>query len=65
MYSFSHKYSKLGPRASNVFIRYLKVSKGYVMYGGYANRRMTKIESRDVEFFEDEFSRVGEVDKDF
>jgi len=65
VHSTSHKYGKLGPRASKkVFIRYPASSKGYVMYGEHPSGGLTEIESRDVEFLEDEFPRIGEVDKD-
>ena len=35
------------------------------MYDEHPNRRMTELESRNVEFLEDEFSKIGETDKDF
>jgi len=47
-----------------VFIRYPKYSKGYVMFGEHPNGGMTKIDSHNVEFLEDEFSSVGEIKKD-
>ena len=49
VHSTSHKYGKLGPRASKkIFIRYSESSKGYVMYGEHSDGGMTEIESRDV-----------------
>lgn len=65
VHSSSHRYGKLGPRASKkVFIRYLKVFKRYFMYDEHPNGGMTEIESQDVEFLEHEFLRIYEVDKD-
>ncbi|KAL0378716.1 UNVERIFIED_CONTAM: hypothetical protein Sradi_3177100 [Sesamum radiatum] len=62
VHSTSHKYGKLGPRASKlIFIRYYEHSKGYVMYGEHPNKGMTKIESRDVDFLEEDFSSISEV----
>ena len=56
VHSTSHKYGKLGPRASKkIFIRYSKSSKGYVMYSEHSDGGMTEIESRDVNFIEDDF----------
>ncbi|KAL0286290.1 UNVERIFIED_CONTAM: Copia protein, partial [Sesamum calycinum] len=53
VHSTSHKYGKLGPRASKlIFIRYCEHSKGYVMYGEHPDKGMTKIESRNVDFLE-------------
>jgi len=43
-----------------VFIRYPAHSKGYMMYGEHPNGGMTKIESRNVEFLEDELPSIGE-----
>ena len=34
------------------------------MYGEHPSEGLTEIESRDVEFLENEFPRIGEVDKD-
>ncbi len=61
----SHRYGKLGPRASrHVFIRYPEDSKGYVMYGEHPDGGMTEVLSRDVEFIENEFPSIGEIKKD-
>jgi len=46
-----------------VFVRYPTQYKGYVKYRGHHNGGMTKIESHNVEFFEDEFPTIGEVKK--
>ncbi|KAL0367960.1 UNVERIFIED_CONTAM: Retrovirus-related Pol polyprotein from transposon TNT 1-94 [Sesamum calycinum] len=61
VYSTSHQYEKLGPRASKlIFIRYCEHSKGYVMYGEHPNKRI-EIESRDVDFLEEDFPSISEV----
>ncbi|KAL0404450.1 UNVERIFIED_CONTAM: hypothetical protein Sradi_2085800 [Sesamum radiatum] len=62
VHSTSHKYRKLGPRASKlIFIRYCEHSKGYVMYGEHPDKGMTEIESRDVDFLEEDFPSISEV----
>ncbi|KAL0287546.1 UNVERIFIED_CONTAM: Retrovirus-related Pol polyprotein from transposon TNT 1-94 [Sesamum radiatum] len=62
VHSTSHKYGKLGPRASKlIFIRYCEHSKSYVMYGEHPNKGMTEIESRDVDFLEEDFPSISEV----
>ncbi|KAL0298186.1 UNVERIFIED_CONTAM: Copia protein [Sesamum angustifolium] len=62
VHSTSHQYGKLGPRASKlIFIRYREHSKDYVMYGEYPNKRMTEIESRDIDFLEENFPSISEV----
>ena len=43
-----------------VFIRYPAHAKGYVMYGEHPNGGLTEIESRNVDFLEDEFPSIGE-----
>ena len=48
-----------------VFIRYPKLSKGFVFVGEEADRRMTEIESRDVVFLEEDYPTRGEIEKDF
>lgn len=61
----THKHGKLGPRATKmVFIRYPDHSKGYVMYGEHPNGGMTEVDSRNVNFLEDEFPSIGEIKKD-
>jgi len=60
----SHKYGKLGPRGKKcIFIRYSEHSKGYVLIGEQTDGRVTEIESRDVDFIEDEFPTRGEVER--
>lgn len=61
----THRYGKLGPRATKmVFIRYPEHSKGYVMYREHLSGGMKEIDSRNVDFFEDEFPTIGEVKQD-
>ena len=65
VHSISHKYGKLGPRASKkIFIRYSESSKGYVMYGEHSDGGMTEIESRDVNFIKDDFPSISEAKQD-
>ena len=61
----SHKYEKLGHRGRKcIFIRYSEHSKGYVFIGEHEDRIVTKLESRDVTFLEDNFPHSGENDMD-
>ena len=54
----------MGPRANkHIFIRYCENSKGYVMYGEHPDRGRTKIDSRDVEFIENDFPKLGDTVK--
>ena len=65
VHSTSHKYSKLGLRASKkIFTRYSKNKKGYVMYGEHSNGGMTEIESCDINFVEDDFPSISEAKLD-
>ena len=65
MHNPTHRYGKFGPRTTKmVFIRYPEHSKGYVMYGGHRNGGMKEVDSRNVDFLEDEFPSIGEVKKD-
>ena len=62
----SHQYGKLGPRGKKcIFIRYSKLSKGFVFVGGEANRKVIEFESRDVVFLKEDYLMRGEIDKDF
>jgi len=38
--------------------------KGYVMYGEHPNGGMKEVDSRNVDFLEDDFPSIGEVRKD-
>ena len=65
MHNPTRKYEKLDPRAIKmVFIRYPAQSKGYVMYAEHPNDGMIEIDSRNVDFLEDEFPAIDEVKKD-
>ena len=66
VYNNSRQYGKLGPRGKKcIFIRYSKLSKGFVFVYGEVDRRVTKFESRDVVFLEEDYPTKGEIDKDF
>ena len=53
---------KLGPRGKKcMFICYSSHLKGYVFFGELKDKSVTKIESLDVNFFEEEFPSKGEV----
>lgn len=61
----NHKFGKLGPRATKmVFIRYPEHSKGYVMFGEQPNSGLTEVDTRNVDFLEDEFPSIGEIKTD-
>ena len=62
----SHKYEKLGHRGRKcIFIRYSKHFKRYVVFiGKHEDGIVTKLESRDVTFLEDDFPCTWEIDKD-
>lgn len=47
-----------------VFIKYLKHSKGFVMYREHLNGGMTKIKSYNVDFLEDKFTSIAEIKKE-
>ncbi|GLT53692.1 hypothetical protein SLA2020_269470 [Shorea laevis] len=65
VHNTSHKYGKLGPRGKKcIFIRYSEHSKGFVLVGEQLDGSVTEIESRDVDFIEDEFPSRSEVNKD-
>jgi len=60
MFTVTPMLIKLGPIANKgIFIRYSDESKGYVMLGEQLDGMITKIELRDVIFFEGEFPRKG------
>ena len=65
MHNPTRKHGKLGPKATKmVFIRYSEHSKGYVIYREHPNGGMKEVDSRNVDFLEDEFPSLGEVKKD-
>ena len=60
----SHKYGKSGPQGKKyIFIQYSENSNGFVFISEDFHGRITKIESRDVTFLEDQFSIKDDVDK--
>ena len=60
----SHKYGKLGPRGrKHTFITYLEGSKGYVMFGEHLDGGKTEVDSRNVDFIENDFPRKGNVNE--
>ena len=60
------KYGKLGPRGKkSIFVRYPEVSKRYIFTGEHENGTVTKFESRDIVFIENEFPKLGDVGQDF
>ena len=62
VHNTSSKYGKSGPRGKkSIFVRYPEVSKGYVFIGEQENSTVTKFESRDVVFIENEFPKSGDI----
>ena len=62
----SHQYGKLGLRGKKcIFIRYSELSKRFVFVGEKVDGRVTKFESRDVVFLEEDYPTRDEIDKDF
>jgi len=47
-----------------IFIRYPEHSKGYVMLGEHPNGGMMEVDSRNIDFLEDEFPSIGEIKQD-
>ncbi|CAL5374326.1 unnamed protein product [Camellia sinensis] len=65
IHNASHKFGKLGPRGKKcIFIRYSEHSKGYVFVGEHPDGSVTEIESRDVDFLEEDFPSRGEVTRE-
>ena len=61
----SHPHGKLGARGKKcIFIRYSEHSKGYVFIGEHNSGSLTKFESRDVTFLENDFPQQGDINKD-
>ena len=64
VHNANHKYVKLGPRArKHTFIRYPKGSKGYVMFGEHPDGGKTEMDSHDVDFIENDFPSIGDVNE--
>ena len=47
-----------------MILRYPKHYKGYIMFGEHPNGSMTEIDSRNVEFLDDEFPSINKIKKD-
>ena len=64
VHNANHKYGKLGPRArKHTFIRYPKGSKGYVMFGEHPDGGKIEVDSLDVDFIENNFPSIGDVNE--
>ena len=64
VHNANHKYGKLGPRSrKHSFIRYSEGSKGYVMFGEHPDGGKTEVDSRDVDFIENDFPSIGDVNE--
>ena len=64
VYNTNHKYGKLRLRArKHTFIRYSEGSKGYVMFGEHLDGGKTEVDSRDVDFIENDFTSIGDVNE--
>ena len=61
----SHPQGKLGARGKKcIFIRYLQHPKGYVFIGEHDSGNLTKFESQDVTFLENDFPQQSDINKD-
>ena len=66
VHDLSSKFGKLGARGKKcIFIRYPEHFKGYILIGENSNGSITELESRDVNFLENELPNRGELDKEF
>ena len=64
VHNTNHKYGKLGPRArKHTFIRYPEGLKGYVMFGEHPDGEKTELDSCDVDFIENDFPSIGDVNE--
>ena len=64
VHNANHKYGKLGPRArKHTFIRYPEGSKGYVMFGEHPDGGKTEVDLHDVNFIENDFPSIGDVNE--
>ena len=64
VHNANHKYGKLGPRArKHTFIRYLEGSMGYVMFGEHPDGGKTEVDLHDVDFIENDFPNIGDVNE--
>ena len=61
----AHQHGKLGPRGKkSIFIRYSEHSKEYVFIGEQPSGSLTKFESRDATFLENDFLTKGKINQD-
>ena len=64
VHNANYKYGKLGLKARKyTFIRYPEGSKGYVMFGEHPDGGKTEVDSRDVDFIENDFHSIGYVNE--
>ena len=60
-----HRHRKVSPRAIKMmFIRYPTQSKGYVICKEHPNGGLTEIDSHNIDFLDDEFLTIAEINKD-
>ena len=65
VHDISSKFEKFGPRGKkSVFIRYSNMSKRYVFVGEQDDGSITEFKSRDVNFIENEFLKLGDIGQD-
>ena len=65
IHNLSYKYGKLGLKGRKcIFIRYSEHSKGYVFIDEHEDGTVTKLESWDVIFVEDDFPCTSEIERD-
>ena len=64
VHNANHKYRKLGPRArKHTFIRYPQGSKGYVIFGEHLDGGKNEVDSHDVDFIENDFPSIDDVNE--
>ena len=64
VHNANHQYGKLGPRArKHTFIRYPEGSKDYMVFGEHPDRGNTEVDSGDVDFIENDFPSIGDVNE--
>ena len=61
----THQYGKLGLRATKMtFIRFYEHFRECIMYVKQLTGGMTEVDSYNVDFVKDEFSRISKIKKD-
>ena len=64
VHNANHKYGKLGLRArKHTFIRHPEGSKGNVMFGEHPDGGKTEVDLCDVDFIENDFPSIGDVNE--